>query len=195
MTPKGPIIIGITGGIGSGKSTVSRILRIHGLPVYDCDINAKRLMELSRELHELLHTRIGDEAHLADGGINRPVLARQLFTDRDLRAEVERIVHADVAEDFHNWCKSMPSAKIFIESAILKTSGLDKLCDEIWIVQAPDEVRIERVRERSGLTRQQIVERMEAQRCEFDLPPEKAKVIINDGVEPLLAQINHLIGQ
>lgn len=187
-------VIGITGGIGAGKSVVARILRLKGFRVYDCDMEAKRLMEQSDKLRRCLTEILGEEAY-NDGLLDRGFVASRIFAIDELRRQVNSVVHKAVAEDFKK-AVSCGGTIVFVESAILSTSGMDCDCNEIWVVDAPEEIRIERVIARNGLQREAILERMETQREEFSgLPKDKTSVIVNDGVTPLLPAIGRLLGE
>ncbi len=187
-------LIGITGGIGTGKSVVSRILRLKSFPVYDCDSRARMLMEDSERILESLRCRYGSECILPDGKLNRTLIAYKVFTAEEERLWLNSLVHAEVRKDLEMWAKSSPAGICFVESAIMVSSHLDRMCDEIWLVEAPAELRIERALKRGGISRENLMLRMESQRFEFDmLPEEKVKRISNDGSLSLLSQITELI--
>lgn len=187
-------LIGITGGIGTGKSVVSRILRLKSFPVYDCDSRARMLMEDSERILESLRCRYGSECILPDGKLNRTLIASKVFTAEEERLWLNSLVHAEVRKDLEMWANSSPGGICFVESAIMVSSHLDRMCDEIWLVEAPAELRIERALKRGGISRENLMLRMESQRFEFDmLPEEKVKRISNDGSLSLLSQITELI--
>ena len=190
-------VIGITGGIGAGKSVVSRILRLKGYPVYDCDSEARSLMESSEEILAALQGRFGEECILECGALNRGYIASKVFNDAEELTWLNALVHGAVREDVRDWVEAYASAgkeKLFVESAILYTSGLDKMCDRIWLVTAPEELRLERAMKRGGASKEDLRRRIESQRMEFDsLPAGKVSKIENscasllDRVEELLA--------
>ena len=190
-------VIGITGGIGAGKSVVSRILRLKGYPVYDCDSEARSLMESSEEILVALQGRFGEECILECGGLNRGYIASRVFNDAEELTWLNALVHGAVREDVRDWVEAHASAGkeiLFVESAILYTSGLDKMCDRIWLVTAPEELRLERAMQRGGASEEDLRRRIESQRMEFDsLPAGKVSEIENsctsllDRVEELLA--------
>lgn len=185
------MIIGITGGIGAGKSVVSRILRLKGFEVYDCDSRASEIMHSSLEILNWLKENIGEEAVDHNGSINRRAVGEVIFSDVNKRESLNRIVHTAIYDDVK--CCSAGKT-FFVESAILATSHLDELCDKIWLVEAPVETRIMRVEKRSGLDRKNIEARIKTQQHEFDeLDKTKTSVIINDGSISLLEQIDKLI--
>lgn len=183
---------GITGGIGSGKSVVSRILRLRGLPVYDCDREAKRIMDTSGEVLAALHDRFGDEVCPEGGPIHRPNLARHVFGDEAHRLWLNALVHRLVRQDLMSWragLTAMGAEVCFVESAIMASSGLAALCDEVWVVDAPEDIRLQRVAGRDGLTEEEIRRRMESQRKEQTLLKESGislRVIDNSGASSLL---------
>lgn len=187
-------LIGITGGIGTGKSVVSRILRLKGFPVYDCDSRARMLMEESVEIIASLKCRYGSECILPEGKLNRSLIASKVFAVEEERLWLNSLVHTEVRRDLECWKKCSRSEISFVESAIMVSSHLDRMCDEIWLVQAPDDLRIERALGRGGISRDNLMLRIESQRFEFDLlPKDKIRSINNDGSESLLSQITELI--
>ena len=183
-------LIAITGGIGSGKSVVSRVVRVMGYEVYDCDSRAKSLMTQDSMVRQQLMEAFGKEVYLADGSLNRAHLSAA-FTDPSALARLNAIVHPATATDLINWADEQAEAGAeiaFVETALLRTSGLDRVVDDVWHVTAPDQVRIDRVIARSGLTATQVKERMMAQRDE-EAPADGEHIIINDNVTALLPQI------
>lgn len=188
------ILIGITGGIGAGKSVVSRILRLQNYPVYDCDSRARVLMEESEEILIALKARFGNECVLADGGLDRGLIASRVFSDDEERLWLNSLVHAEVRRDIGLWRNGSYAGICFVESAIMFSSGLDRMCDEIWLVDAPEATRVERAMNRGGITKENLLRRIEAQHSEFDLLPQnKVRRILNDETSSLLEQIKQLI--
>lgn len=180
----------MTGGIGSGKSVVCRVCSLRGAAVYDCDARAKAIMDSSDEIKQALRSIAGDSVVDGCGVIDRMELARRLFADAHVRLAVNALVHQAVRDDIKAWVRHVGDRPAIVESAIMHTAGLDRMVDRIWLVEAPEQVRVERVMARSGLTREQARARIESQRAEFDaLPQEKVSRICNDGLTPLLAQI------
>ena len=189
------MIIGICGGIGSGKSVVSRILRLRGACVYDCDLEARRIMDSSEEVLDALHRRFGDEVCPPGGPICRPALARHVFGSDEERDWINALVHRLVREDVAAWHDSLSRSGIercYVESAILASSGLADMCDEILLVSAPEDVRIERVRSRDSLDEDNIRKRIRSQQEEMRLDKSSGNPIVeidNDGDSPLLSEI------
>ena len=185
-------LIAITGGIGSGKSVVSRILRIIGYEVYDCDSEARRLMSASDTIRRDIAARISPQVIRADGTIDRQGLADIVFNDRDKLDTLNAIVHSHVREDIARRAAVCPTV-MFVETAILYESGLDRMVDEVWDVYADAGTRIRRVMARNNITREQVEARIAAQNHIPDTPHPHIIRIINDGVVPLLPQIERLV--
>lgn len=190
-------VIGITGGIGSGKSMVARICRIYGYPVYDCDKEAKRIMQDSPIIKSALLQRFGDNVLNTDLTINRPFLAEKIFNDDEHRSWLNTIVHNAVTEDIRRWQTEQSSKLIFIESAILHTSGLDRIVDYIWLVDADEQTRIERVMQRNNMQKEEVIRRIQTQKKEFESLKSLNPIttITNNHNDSLLQQINLLLNQ
>lgn len=180
------MIILITGGIGSGKSVVSRVLRCIGYEVYDCDSRAKTLMDRSPEIHRRLQHEISPQTINPDGTINRAELSRIVFTDPAKLAALNAIVHGAVREDIRRKAQGL----LFVETAIPVSGGMVDMAEQVWEVTAPEQLRISRVQQRSGLTPDQIRARIAAQHSE-QVPG--ASILVNDNIQPLLPQINAAI--
>lgn len=182
-------IIGITGGIGSGKSVVSRLLRCNGLPVYDCDFEAKRIMTQDSEIKKRLIEELGPSVYNEDGTLNRKEMAAAIFNDRDKRESVNKIVHDAVRNDIRRRASLLPG-DFFVETAIPVTGEIAPLCYEIWLVSAPEKERIIRVEKRDNMSRSDILKRMKAQENEFSgLDNEKVSLIVNDDHHSLLSEL------
>lgn len=186
--------IGITGGIGSGKTVVSHILEILSYPVYNADLQAKHLMQTSFRLKEKLTALLGNDIY-TDGQLNRSYMASLIFSDAGLLREVNRLVHPEVKKDFREWCARQNRPLLFLESAILYESGFDDTVDRIWVVTAPEAIRLSRVSERDRIPEERVKERMRAQSSEEEKTGRADRVIINDGVSPLLRQIQHAVDE
>lgn len=189
-------MIGICGGIGSGKSVVSRILRLRGEPVYDCDLEAKRIMDGSEEVLNALNEKYGDAVCPKAGPICRPELAKRVFSSEEDRLWLNALVHRLVRDDVKSWQKKMSAEahpRCFVESAILASSGLARMCDEVWIVTASEKVRIDRIKMRDSLNEEAISKRIQSQKeeeriiADLHLP---TKIIDNSNDTSLLNQIN-----
>lgn len=186
--------MGITGGIGSGKSVISRILRCNGFFVYDCDYEAKVIMTENPTVRNSLILILGSDAYFSDGSLNRGYISKALFGSSIIREKVNEVVHKAVYDDF---IKKVRSNGInFIESAILKSSQLYEICDEIWLVEAPVKTRIERVSHRNNLSVKEITDRMTAQKEEFiGFGKKDITLIDNKENSPLLLEIKKNISK
>ena len=177
---------GIAGGIGSGKSYVCKLLAKRGINVYDCDDAAKRLMRTDEQLKEQLTKLIGPQTYV-DGRLNKAAVATFLLSSEANAHAIDAIVHPAVFRDFEE------SGLVWMESAIMFESGADRYVDNVVIVTAPEEVRIERIMKRDGISREKAQEWMQRQ-----WPQEKVRQlaqyeIINDGRQDLDSQIADLL--
>ena len=185
-----PHIIALSGGIGAGKSTVAKILRVLGYPVYDCDSRAKALMDNNRAIIDEIALSIASDVVAADGSLIRPALAERVFGDSEALNRLNEIVHRHVLEDIKLWRASVDSKIAFIETAILYQSNIDKLVKAVWEVKAPVDVRVSRVIGRSGLSADQILKRINSQDSFVpELLHPLTVEIVNDSVKPLLPQV------
>ena len=180
--------IAVTGGIGSGKSFVCRQLAERGIRVYDCDAAAKRLMRSSAVLQEKLKELVGAEVY-HDGQLVKPVMAAFLLASDENQKAVNSIVHPAVAEDFKS------SGYDWMECAILFESGFDYLVDCVICVTAPDEVRIQRVISRDGLSRERALEWLAKQFPQEEVLRRSDYEIVNDGQSDIGQQIDTIIQQ
>lgn len=184
--------IGITGGIGSGKSVVCKILKVLNYPIYDTDSQAKILMTKSDVLKSRLKTLIGEDVYKNDE-INRVKMSSFIFSSEVNRNRVNAIVHPEVFAHFNKWRLEQNSDIVFIESAILHESGLGNMVDEVWCVIADKEVRIDRVMERNGLSRSEVLSRINSQTPDEDIIRLSDYTIDNSGNSSLLRQIIKLL--
>ncbi len=187
-------VTAITGGIGAGKSVVSHILRAMGYPVYDSDARARALIDASPDIHTLLCRHIHPSA-VVDGKVRRDTISSVVFADPDALARLNGIVHTHLVADFRSWLGTLAAGRAFIETAILhQCPSLHPLLHDIWLVTAPDDVRIARVMQRSGLSRQQVLGRIRAQQS-GELPQLPTHTIPNTPSVPLLPQIHNLLAR
>lgn len=189
------MILGITGGIGSGKSTVCRIFELFGVPVYDSDARAKAIMVEDTELIQGLKDTFGNETYFEDGSLNRKYLAAIVFNNQEKLNQLNGWVHPAVGRDFYNW-KSNQSAGILIkEAAILIESGAYKTVDKIIVVDAPQEVRLNRVLKRDGSTKAEVLARMSKQLSDEERKNYADFVIDNSGEQLLIPQVKSIVDQ
>ncbi len=187
---------GITGGIGSGKSFVCKRLQLRGIDVYDCDAAAKRLINTDADIRRKLTALIGPEAYMSvpNGSIlgttptvlNKAAVARFLLDSESNAKAIDDIVHPAVFRDFQE------SGIEWMESAIMYESGIYRLVDRVIVVTAPLEVRIQRVMQRDGITREKVLEWMQRQWPQDEVRRRADYEIINDGLADIEAQIDHL---
>lgn len=188
-----PRITAIAGGIGSGKSVVARMLRAMGHKVYDCDSEARRIMDGDNDIKRGLLEIAGQDAVAPDGTIDRRVVAAAVFSDPVRRARLNALVHGAVRADIARWAKATGEDRVWIETALLNESGLDKDVHDVWHVVAPEAVRVERVMRRSSMTAAEVKARIEAQADPLPNPGQALYTILNDNVQPLLPQVIQLL--
>ena len=190
---QGKRILGITGGIGSGKSYVSHLLTArYGIPVYDCDTEAKRLNQESPVIRQALTELVGPEVYDSEGHLQKAILAQYLFESEEHQQQVNAIVHPVVRQDFQDWVAQHECAIVGIESAILLESGFSDMADEVITVTAPVELRIQRAMQRDSSTRQQVEQRIRLQLSDEQRIAQSHHVIQNDGHD-LTSQIESLV--
>ena len=189
------ISIAITGGIGSGKSYISNILQEYGIPIYNTDDEAKRLMVSDEGIRHDLVTLLGEEVY-ANGQLNKPVLASYLFSSPENASRVNAIIHPRVKEDFKRWLGEQAETEIAaFESAILYEAGFEDTVDAVLMVFAPRELKLERAMNRDKATREQIEARMSAQMEDEEKCRRADFVVYNDGTLPLDEQLTSFINQ
>ncbi|HET7732445.1 MAG TPA: dephospho-CoA kinase [Paludibacter sp.] len=188
-----PMVIGITGGIGGGKSTLAARLRDEGFEVYDSDMEARRLQNEHPVIREQLIELFGEDIY-TEQGLNRTAIAGMVFTNKDLLLKLNKVVHPVVEAHFRNWVdKNSENKFLFVESAILFESGFDKFVDKVIVITASEEVRIRRVIKRDGSTVEQVLARMSSQISE-DFKTSKADFIIHsDDNMPLLDKMRRIL--
>ena len=181
--------IAITGGIGSGKSYVCRILEKQGIRVYDCDAEAKCLMRTDAELQAGLKKLVGEEVYSADGILQKPVLAQFILTSEANKQAVNDVVHPAVARDFEQ------SDCEWMESAILFDSGFDRRThfDKVVCVSAPVAIRLQRIMQRDHISQEKAQQWIDAVMPQEELIARSDYEIVNDGVRDVEAQVVHLL--
>ena len=178
--------IGITGGIGSGKSYICQRLKTRGIEVYDCDSAAKRLIRTSDSIRRQLTQLIGEDTYIGDS-LNKVAVARFLLASESNAQAIDHIVHPAVFQDF------MDSGMQWMESAILYESGINKLVDRVIVVTAPLEIRIQRVMQRDGITRENVEQWMQRQWSQEEVRNRADYEIVNDGIADIDAQIDIIL--
>lgn len=189
------ILIGITGGIGTGKSIIAEILRKKNIPVYDTDTEAKRLMNLDPTVKGKLTSLLGRDIYLSNGSLDKPRMATKIFNDASLLTKVNEIVHPAVFLDFQRWATSANQSIIGVESAILFESGMHRLLSRTILVTAPIDVRIKRVMRRDHTDVAKIQSRINNQSSDKEKKALCDFIIVNDGKTPILPQINNILQQ
>lgn len=179
--------IGITGGIGSGKSYICRLLEQRGYTVYDCDSAAKRLIRTSPFIRRRLTALIGPHTYLSDGSLNKSAVAEYLLASEDHTNNIDRIVHPAVFRDF------IESGMEWMESAIIYESGIYRLVDRVIVVTAPEELRIQRVMARDEISREKVLEWMSRQLPQEEVRRRADFEIVNDGVSDLQQQLDTIL--
>lgn len=187
--------IGITGGIGSGKSVVSHLLDVMGVPMYISDIETKKLMQSDEEIRRSLIALLGEEVYVG-GSLNKPMLAAYLFASDQHAREINAIVHPRVKADFRRWVQEHDRHPLVgIESAILIEAGFAAEVDKVVMVYAPREVRVARAIKRDSSSREQIEQRIRSQ-MDDEVKREYADfVIVNDGERALIPQVQELLAR
>lgn len=182
------IRIGITGGIGSGKSTICRAFSVLGVAVYDSDSRARRLMHTNPEVVAAILKLFGDNAYI-QGVLNRSYIAEQVFHQPDLREKLNHIVHPAVAKDFDTWAECQQGHYVIEEAAILFESGAYRNMDAVVTVSTPEEQRIRRTCLRDNTDEQSVRQRIAAQMSEEERIDRADYVIVSDDRTPVLPQI------
>ena len=183
--------IGITGGIGSGKSTVCALFREQGVAVYDSDAEAKRLMAESADLRRKLIEAFGEECYNAEG-LDRKYLASKVFGCEEALQRLNSIVHPAVREEFRAWAERLRGSYVVLESAILFEAGFENEVDATLAVMAPLEERVRRTMERDGVEREQVMERIKHQMSDDDLHARADRTLVNLRREYLESDVEQL---
>jgi len=182
------ISVGLTGGIGSGKSTVASFFKAHGIPVYDSDTRAKELMQNDPVLRGQITELLGEKAYNT-GGLDRKWIASRVFSDPDLLNALNGLVHPAVRTDFERWRAEQRAPYVVQEAAILLENGAYKNLNRTLLVVAPEKMRIERVVQRDNVTPAQVLERMKHQWTDARKIPLVDFVIENTDLENTRGQV------
>ncbi len=181
--------IGITGGIGSGKTTVCRIFEALGIPVYYADVRAKQLMVEDKKLIQNIISTFGEESYI-DGILNRSHLANLVFRDKKLLEKLNGIVHPALGRDYEQWRDQQRDVPYTLEeAAILFEMSGHKRMDKVIVVSAPLEIRIKRVMERDGVEKQSVLDRVSKQMPQEEKVKLADFIVLNDGQHGLIEQV------
>ncbi|PTN07779.1 dephospho-CoA kinase [Mangrovibacterium marinum] len=186
------IKVGVTGGIGSGKSTICHFFRTIGIPVFEADTEAKKLINNSETIRYQLKALFGPEIYLPNQSIDRKKLASLIFNSPSLLQKVNGVVHPEVRNYFFQWCEQQTSAYIIHEAAIMFESGFYEMMDYTLLVTAPEEMRIQRVIKRENTDAQSVRARMEKQWTDEQKAALADFIIQNDGTKLVVPQLIEL---
>jgi dephospho-CoA kinase len=187
--------IGLTGGIGSGKTTVAKLLSVLGFPVYNSDERAKIITNTNPNILLKIRELFGDRVFNSNGELNRLELGQIVFSDANKLQILNSIIHPEVAIDFENWIKHQHAKIVFKEAAIIFELSLEKRLDQVWVISAPDDMRIERVVSRSDISEEEVKERMKRQLPQSDIIEKADFVIINDNKHLIIPQVLQAINE
>jgi dephospho-CoA kinase len=184
-------IIGLTGGIGSGKTTVAKLFEELGAPVYNSDLKAKKLMQESKEIRNAIVDLLGEESY-ALKKLNKKYIADKVFGDKELLQKLNAIVHPAVRKDFISWVKKKKTPYVIQEAAILFENNSYKIFDKVILVKAPKEARLERILARDNISREEILARMENQWNDSKKIPLADYIIENTDLEETKLQVEKI---
>jgi len=183
------MVVGLTGGIGSGKTTVAKLFSVLGCPVYNSDDRAKKmyfLPEVKKKVTELL----GEKAYTPQGELERAYVSEKIFSDKTLLDKINNIIHPAVGEDFKNFLKQNAESRMVIkESALLFETGIYKQLDKNLLVTSPVAIRIKHLQQRDKASVEQITARINSQMPDEEKIPHSDMVIINDEEHALIPQV------
>lgn len=183
--------IGLTGGIGSGKTTVARMFEEYGIPIYIADTEAKNLMHTSCEIRSELQQLLGENVYV-DEQLDRKFMADKIFNDKHLLEKVNNIIHPRVEAHFQEWKKKQNAPYCIKEVAILFENGSYKRCDKTILVVADEEERIARVMKRDGVKREKVLERMKNQWSDAKKIPLADYIINNQSLNAIKKEVKNL---
>ncbi len=181
-------VIGLTGGIGSGKSTIAGIFEHLGVPVYNSDKSAQKIYfkpEVKKQVIEL----IGAEAYLTDSSLNKEFIAAAVFSDHQKLEQLNSIIHPAVAKDFKEWKEKQHASYLVKESALLFETGIYKEMDALVLVSADKDLRIERVKKRDHLTEEQVLQRINKQMPEAEKEKLAQFIVSNNERQLVIPQV------
>lgn len=182
--------VGITGGIGSGKTTVCRLFEVLDVPVYYADDRARELMVTDARLREGIRELLGDQAYREDGSLDRAWIAREVFGNKEKLQALNGLVHPAVWRDTARWNEAFCDRPYTLrEAALLYESGGHQMVDVMLVVTAPEALRIQRVRDRDGLSEADVRARMDRQWPQSEKDKRADYLIVNDGRQSLVQQV------
>jgi dephospho-CoA kinase len=186
--------IGLTGGIGSGKTSIAQILEAMAYPVYYSDLRAKFLSDEHPAIHQGLIDLLGEEAYI-DGTLNRVFVSECIFSNPDLRLKVNQVIHPIVRKDFDDWAEQQTSSLIFNEAAILFETGAYQQFDAILLICAPIDIRIQRVMLRDHCSKASVEDRIQSQWTDEKKRSLTKYCVENDGRQPVLIQLEKILSE
>lgn len=184
--------IGITGGIGVGKSVVTKIFKVLGIPTYDADREAKDIMVKNNGVRQSLMETFGKDVYFEDGSLNREWLGKRVFSDAEELKKLNAIVHPAVIKDGEDWAAAQTSIYSVKEAALLFESGSYKALDFTILVVSPLELRIERVMQRDKVDREEVLRRINKQMPEEEKEKLSDCIVYNDDEHSLIEQVMEL---
>lgn len=194
-TEKTKNIIGITGGIGAGKSLVCKIFGVLGIPVFNADDSAKTIVETNADLKEKITELLGNEAY-TQGKYNRKYIASKVFNDSELLKNLNNIIHPKVRESAADWFFSQKNATYFLyEAALMNEAGNNNSLKKVIVVNSPIQTRIERIKKRDGRSEEEILAIINKQKSDDDRSKIADFVIENDEKTSLIEQVLNIHNQ
>jgi dephospho-CoA kinase len=184
--------IGITGGIGSGKSTICKIFETLGIPVYYADQRARKLMNTNPTVKKGVKDLLGLDSYHKNGQLNRKYIGLKIFSDKTYMAKINQIVHPVVRTDSDRWAEQFDTAVtpyVVKEAALLVENGSYSTLDSLIVVTCPEELRIKRVMARDKISREEVIKKMKTQLPEEDKIMVADYLINNDGIQALIPQV------
>ncbi|MBL0026090.1 MAG: dephospho-CoA kinase [Saprospiraceae bacterium] len=184
--------IGITGGIGSGKSTICKIFETLGIPVYYADQRARKLMNTNPTVKKGVKDLLGLDSYHKNGQLNRKYIGLKIFSDKTYMAKINQIVHPVVRTDSDRWAEQFDTAVtpyVVKEAALLVENGSYRTLDSLIVVTCPEELRIKRVMARDKISREEVIKKMKTQLPEEDKIMVADYLINNDGIQALIPQV------
>jgi len=186
--------IGLTGGIGVGKTFVAKLLHQMGIPVFNADVEAKKCMHSDSDLIKKIELIFGNLIYI-DGEIQKKKLANIIFSDIKKLNELNALVHPVVKQSFLDWCEKQESEIVVKEAAILFESNSHIGLDDVICVTAPENLRIQRVQQRDNISINQVRSRIDSQMKQLEKEKLSDYIIVNDGVELILPQVIKILSQ